>query len=118
MSRTAADLLARHAGHHLQVVDAERTRCLTCSHTLLVRAGLTTMTEQDRPAHVEATANAARPCPLHVGELAHACRCCRSERIAQPDNVPLRLDHQPTADVATWANACRAAVAAAKARRG
>lgn len=115
MSRGAAALLARHAGHRLVVLDAERTRCEDCSHTLLVKAGRAVLTEQDRPAHVERAVGA---CPLHVGEVAQSCRCCAADAKAKPDEAAAQpVDRQPTADVARWAAACRAAVAAAREAR-
>lgn len=117
MSR-AAQLLARHAGHRLVVLDHERTRCEDCSHTLLVKSGATVITDEDRQAHVDGTAGKPAYCPLHIGELAHACRCCRADQLAKPDELLASVpDRQPTADVARGAAACRAAVAAAKARR-
>lgn len=115
---TTAQLLARHAGHHLEPLDAERTRCHTCSHTLLVKHGRSVLTPEDRQQHVEQTAGRPLPCTLHVGELAHSCRCCASERKARPDNqVDVVAERQPTADVGTWAARCRAELAAAKERR-
>ena len=110
MNVRGRELLALHAGHDVDPgPDGRTARCRTCAHTLLLDNGRTVLTDQDRAAHVGGLADSG-PCPAHIGELARACRCCRADRLAVVDPHRPQPQLLPTADVASWAAACRAAL--------
>lgn len=101
-------VLAEHVGHRLNLPEPLLLRCFDCNRNIDLRSliGLAELPPSaDQPT-----------CPAHPGEHAHACRCCRAERLGRPDSAPVAAK-PTTADHHAGVAACRAALAGRKGRQ-
>jgi hypothetical protein len=90
--------LIAHIGHRTTPIDAQRIKCIDCTHTLLLALPVaSTSTSREHPTRDQA-------CRQHPTEWAHNCRCCEADRKADEHRRPT---HEIRADVAGWAARCR-----------
>lgn len=101
-----AELLERHVGHRVLVVDGHTLRCVDCAHTLDL---------SERPSTVRSTSTSTPSipglhdvdrCPEHPGQRAGACGPCRAEHLeagpetcnARPKGAPMPDDFRAQVD--------------------